>query len=110
MMIADFGISNQIYDATLNSNSAIFGTPTYIEPQCLKICQMLIFEGKRETPVNSTPKQYVELYTFYWDDNSKEHPDIKKVLEVLKNSFVNDSRYLLPQYLSFYLRQLMKFI
>ncbi|RIB08414.1 kinase-like domain-containing protein [Gigaspora rosea] len=36
MMIADFGISEQINDTTLNSNSAIFGMPAYIEPQCLK--------------------------------------------------------------------------
>ncbi|RIB26288.1 hypothetical protein C2G38_2163780 [Gigaspora rosea] len=50
MMIVDFGISNQIYEATLNSNSAIFEMPTYVEPQCLKD------PGKRETPVNGTPK------------------------------------------------------
>ncbi|KAF0552577.1 kinase-like protein [Gigaspora margarita] len=121
-----------INDATLNSNSAIFGTPAYIEPQCLKdsgyvrnkksdifslgfvlweisscrkpfqsfksACeiQMLIFEGKRETPVNGTPQRYVELYTLCWDDSPEKRPDIKKVLEILNKPFVNDSRYLLP--------------
>ncbi|KAF0552581.1 kinase-like protein [Gigaspora margarita] len=58
--------------------------------------QMLIFEGKRETPLNGTPQQYVELYTICWDDSPEERPDIKKVLEILNKPFVNDSRYLLP--------------
>ena len=60
---------------------------------------MLIFEGKRETPVNGTPKQYVELYTLCWDDSPEERPDIKKVLEVLNKLFVNHSQNLLLQYL-----------
>ncbi|KAF0552578.1 kinase-like protein [Gigaspora margarita] len=47
--------------------------------------QMLIFEGKRETPVNGTPQQYVELYTICWDDSPEERPDIKKVLEHTNN-------------------------
>ncbi|KAF0552583.1 kinase-like protein [Gigaspora margarita] len=132
MMIADFGISKQINDATLNSNSAIFGTPAYIEPQCIKYpgymrnkksdiysfgfvlweissgippfhsftsaveVQILIFEGKREAPVNGTPQKYVELYTLCWDDSPKKRPDTKKVLEILNKPLVNDSRYLLP--------------
>ncbi|KAF0552579.1 kinase-like protein [Gigaspora margarita] len=57
--------------------------------------QMIIFEGKRETPANGTPQQYVELYTICWDDSPEERPDIKKVLEILNKLFVNDSRYLL---------------
>ncbi|KAF0525606.1 kinase-like protein [Gigaspora margarita] len=59
-----------------------------------------VTKGKREAPVNGTPQQYVELYMLCWDDSPEKRPDIKKVLEILNKPSINDSRYLLPSYLS----------
>ncbi|KAF0458585.1 kinase-like protein [Gigaspora margarita] len=136
MMIADFGISKQINEAP-SSNSAIFGTPAYVEPQCLEdpdyirdkksdiysfgfilweissgkepfqsirsadAIQILIYQGKREQPVDGTPEQYIRLYTDCWDDNPAKRPDIKKVLEVLEDlNNVHDSQDISSHYFS----------
>ncbi|KAF0552576.1 kinase-like protein [Gigaspora margarita] len=84
-----------------NKRDYIYRVPSVFEVKggSANEIQMLIFEGKRETPVNGTPNQYVELYTLSWDDSPEERPDIKKVLEVLNMLFVNHSQNLLPQYL-----------
>ncbi|KAF0505214.1 calmodulin-dependent protein kinase [Gigaspora margarita] len=44
-----------------------------------------VHEGKRETPVENTPNDYVELYQRCWDQDPEKRPEIKTVLEKLKD-------------------------
>ncbi|KAF0536901.1 calmodulin-dependent protein kinase [Gigaspora margarita] len=52
-------------------------------------------KGDRETPVENTPNDFVNLYQRCWDQDPKRHPEIKKVLEELKNmrvSLIDDQK------------------
>ncbi|RIB11721.1 kinase-like domain-containing protein [Gigaspora rosea] len=44
-----------------------------------------ITNGERETPVEDTPRQYVELYTRCWDDSPTKRPDINSIIEYLNS-------------------------
>ncbi|RIB20786.1 hypothetical protein C2G38_2140995 [Gigaspora rosea] len=44
----------------------------------------LTLAGRRETPVNSTPIDYKELYCYSWNDDFKKRPTIEKVIKCLE--------------------------
>ncbi|RIB17425.1 kinase-like domain-containing protein [Gigaspora rosea] len=44
-----------------------------------------IFRGMRETPVEGTPKEYVDLYTRCWDEEPDNRPNIQEAFEILQH-------------------------
>ncbi|KAF0538384.1 kinase-like protein [Gigaspora margarita] len=43
-----------------------------------------IFKGVRETPVEGTPKEYVDLYIRCWDEEPDNRPSIQEAFEILR--------------------------
>ncbi|CAG8621562.1 2355_t:CDS:2, partial [Acaulospora colombiana] len=41
--------------------------------------------GRRETPVDGTPLDYVNIYTSAWKDDPEQRPAIEEILELLEN-------------------------
>ncbi|KAF0501370.1 kinase-like protein [Gigaspora margarita] len=40
-----------------------------------------IYNGDRETPIEGTPHEYIELYTKCWDDVPAKRPEMKEIIE-----------------------------
>ncbi|RIB24272.1 kinase-like domain-containing protein [Gigaspora rosea] len=49
-----------------------------------------IFQGNRESPVEGTAAEYVELYTKCWDEDPTKRPDIKSVIDILDKLIDNE--------------------
>ncbi|RHZ77109.1 hypothetical protein Glove_185g42 [Diversispora epigaea] len=54
-----------------------------------------IFSGKREEPINETPKDYINIYSSAWKSDPNQRPTIKNIFDSLKNinleNIYNDS-------------------
>ncbi|CAG8511678.1 11851_t:CDS:2 [Diversispora eburnea] len=44
-----------------------------------------VTSGARETPVNKTPKDYVNIYLSAWNDDSNQRPSIENIFDSLEN-------------------------
>ncbi|CAG8709547.1 4245_t:CDS:2, partial [Dentiscutata heterogama] len=49
-----------------------------------------IIKGLRETPVNGTPRKFIDLYSNCWDNEPAIRPTCKKILDKLKNVSVSE--------------------
>ncbi|RIA96293.1 kinase-like domain-containing protein [Glomus cerebriforme] len=109
LLIADFGLSKKLVEASSNSIANTLGIPQYTDPRCYGITKfkkdkksdiyglgVLLWEissgfppqrdnqrGDREDPIEGTPLKYLQLYQRCWDDDPKLRPDIEKVYEIL---------------------------
>ncbi|RHZ78370.1 hypothetical protein Glove_165g12 [Diversispora epigaea] len=45
----------------------------------------LVISGKREAPINETPKDYITLYSSAWNYDSKKRPAIENIFDSLEN-------------------------
>ncbi|RHZ77120.1 hypothetical protein Glove_185g27 [Diversispora epigaea] len=55
----------------------------------------LVFSGKREEPINETPKDYINIYSSAWKRDPNQRPTIKNIFDSLENinleNIYNDS-------------------
>ncbi|CAB4426330.1 unnamed protein product [Rhizophagus irregularis] len=78
LMIADFGASKQLSEATSNSTNSTnstadgIGMIEYMEPQRFV-----------ESPIEGTPWRYQQLYQECWDNDPNLRPDIEGVYDIL---------------------------
>ncbi|CAB5369874.1 unnamed protein product [Rhizophagus irregularis] len=78
LMIADFGASKQLTEATSNSTNSTnstadgIGMIEYMEPQRFE-----------ENPIEGTPLRYQQLYQECWDNDPNLRPDIEGVYDIL---------------------------
>ncbi|CAG8520736.1 11596_t:CDS:2 [Diversispora eburnea] len=54
------------------------------KPPSLEITKIVI-HGKRETPINGTPEDYIKIYSSAWNDDPNERPTIENIRESLDN-------------------------
>ncbi|RHZ48313.1 hypothetical protein Glove_553g7 [Diversispora epigaea] len=60
------------------------GRPPFNNSTSLEICRMVI-SGKRENPINGTPKDYINIYSSAWKDDPNQRPTIKNIFDSLEN-------------------------
>ncbi|RIB29708.1 kinase-like domain-containing protein [Gigaspora rosea] len=125
MLIADFGLSKHMNEATMFKASEML---EYLDPQCFldirykcykksdiyslgvifleissgrkpyysfenRVAMIIhVANGGRETPVENTPKNFCNLYQRCWDQDPEKRPEIKIVLEELKNMRIDDQK------------------
>ncbi|KAF0501387.1 kinase-like protein [Gigaspora margarita] len=87
MMITDFGLYKLVNEVLKNSNTTSQEMPEYKEPECLKDFS---YERNRESPVEGTTAEYVELYTKCWDEDPTKRPDIRSVINILDKLIDNE--------------------
>ncbi|RHZ46440.1 hypothetical protein Glove_621g62 [Diversispora epigaea] len=55
----------------------------------------LVTSGKREAPINETPKDYITIYSSAWNNDPNQRPSIKNIFDSLENinleNIYNDS-------------------
>ncbi|PKY58367.1 kinase-like protein [Rhizophagus irregularis] len=102
LLIADFGLSKQITEATSNSVANWMGMIEYIDPQCLALGNLRFTKNKKSDiyslgvllweitsgrpekelvhiPIGGTPLEYSQLYQECWDNDPEKRPDIDQV-------------------------------
>ncbi|RIB25815.1 kinase-like domain-containing protein [Gigaspora rosea] len=60
------------------------GKPPYQSFTSIDAIAVYIFQGKRETPVENTPEEYINIYKECWNEEPDKRPEAKQVLETLK--------------------------
>ncbi|RHZ84594.1 hypothetical protein Glove_79g37 [Diversispora epigaea] len=60
------------------------GRPPFNEQIDFEIYNLII-SGKRETPINGTPEDYIKIYSDAWKDNPNQRPTIEEICDSLKN-------------------------
>ncbi|RHZ73758.1 hypothetical protein Glove_229g53 [Diversispora epigaea] len=60
------------------------GRPPFNNISCFKIYN-LVTSGRREAPINETPKDYVNIYSSAWKIDSNQRPTIKNIFDSLEN-------------------------
>ncbi|CAG8525876.1 8439_t:CDS:2, partial [Diversispora eburnea] len=45
----------------------------------------LVISGKREKPINGTPKDFINIYSSAWKDDPKQRPTIENIFDSLEN-------------------------
>ncbi|KAF0512887.1 kinase-like protein [Gigaspora margarita] len=98
MLIAGFGLSKHMNE--VNCLGVTFweissGRPPYDYFETRYAILFHVYKGNRETPVENTPSNFVNLYQRCWDQEPEKRPEIKIVLEELKNmrlSLIDDQK------------------
>ncbi|RHZ84543.1 hypothetical protein Glove_79g43 [Diversispora epigaea] len=60
------------------------GRPPFYKQLDFEIYRLII-SGKRETPINGTPEDYIKIYSNAWKDNPNQRPTIEEICDSLKN-------------------------
>ncbi|RHZ73723.1 hypothetical protein Glove_229g22 [Diversispora epigaea] len=60
------------------------GRPPFNNISCFKIYN-LVTSGRREAPINETPKDYVNIYSSAWKIDPNQRPIIKNIFDSLEN-------------------------
>ncbi|RHZ73802.1 hypothetical protein Glove_229g94 [Diversispora epigaea] len=91
LLITDLGLSQPL---DTNSNSMVGGMVAYTDPEYLrdptkykrnKTSDIYITSGRREAPVNETPKDYVNIYSSAWKIDPNQRPTIKNIFDSLED-------------------------
>ncbi|KAF0529282.1 NACHT domain-containing protein [Gigaspora margarita] len=81
--IADLGASKQVNEASMTSDSEVFGVLEYTDPHCIEYGEDK--RRNREEPIESTPSQYLELYKKCWDHDPDNRPETNLIPNTLEN-------------------------
>ncbi|RHZ60319.1 hypothetical protein Glove_355g53 [Diversispora epigaea] len=66
------------------SFGVLFWELSSVRAPSLEISKIVIY-GKRETPINGTPEDYIKIYSDAWKDNPNQRPTIEEICDSLKN-------------------------
>ncbi|RHZ46439.1 hypothetical protein Glove_621g60 [Diversispora epigaea] len=60
------------------------GIPPFNNIDCFRIYSLVV-SGKREAPINETPKDYINIYSSAWENDPNQRPTIKNIFDSLEN-------------------------